>query len=110
MDKIDPNEPIGISQLQAAELAAKGITNLESIGIQVVDQKEIDDNAAKGELICVCMPCKFGPSAVPNASVGRCGKCGCDVWISPATKQTMPIEAFIRCLVCISDDLKEVKE
>ena len=84
--------------------------NIMGIPAKVSSQAEIDDMAVKGDMYCVCMPCVYGPSAVPNSTVARCGDCGCDVWMSPATKATMPLEAFIRCIRCILKLTKEGPE
>ena len=80
---------------------------LAGIPIRIASDEEIEKESLEGNMVVVCMPCRFGPALVPGATVGMCGDCRCDVWVSPATKASMPDEATIRCLECVQKVLDE---
>lgn len=81
---------------------------IEGVPIKIASQKELDDSAVKGNLTMVCMPCSADSLyVVPGSTKALCGECRCECWISPATKQSTPMEAFIRCMDCFMKDMNE---
>ena len=81
--------------------------NVNGLPIKIVEQEEIDNAAVQGDMTFVCVPCKWGLSMVPGSTKAICGNCNEEVWISPATKASHPIEAPIRCIPCITQEIKQ---
>jgi hypothetical protein len=68
-----------------------------------VEDQEIDDNT-EGTLIC--LPASMIENTIPGSVKGMCGKCGTDIWISPATQESIPITVKRRCIHCVGGHLK----
>jgi len=84
--------------------------NIRGVKIKIVDQDTLDKEAMDDNLTFVCMPCVMNGKktlCVPGSIKAICGKCRQDVWLSPATRQSHPGEAPIRCIECVMKERKE---
>ena len=71
--------------------------------VYVASDEEIEKSVNEDDLTIVCMPVELGGTVVPGSTVGRCGMCGKDVWVSPATRESVPVGAPIRCILCVKE-------
>jgi hypothetical protein len=90
--------------LQRGELVQKG-------SAKTFDQINLEAEEKDEPQAIACMPCSAGPAGIPASTVKWCSACGQDVWMSPATEQTMrelsrPLIVCIECLPAMLDKAK----
>lgn len=74
---------------------------------EIMSEENLHKQAVADGLTIITLRCEDGPSIVPGAIKGRCGACAKDVWLSPATVASAPIDvAPIRCMQCITEQLE----
>jgi hypothetical protein len=79
---------------------------IPGVNAKIASDEELEEAVEKEGMIVVCMPCSADCFVVPGSVKGRCGGCGCDVWLSPAS-QYFPVGAMLRCLQCCLKSMKE---
>jgi hypothetical protein len=76
--------------------------DIHGVPVHIVEQEEIDEAVDKGVLTVVCLLVETTSLdyVVSGSKKAICGKCKRDVWLSPATEQSIGL-APIRCVECI---------
>lgn len=58
------------------------------------------------EFIMVTAPVAWGPASAEGSGVTECSKCGCTVWISPASMDlAIEKKAKIQCIPCVTAEI-----
>jgi len=76
------------------------------VPIQVYSDDEMEKSVNEENLTVMCMPVDMGGTQVSGSTVGRCGGCGRDVWVSPSTRDSVPVGAILRCVFCVKDEVE----
>lgn len=96
-----------MKKITDSDIKAGDIVNANGIPIHVYSDEEMERSVDEEGLTIVCCPVDICGNIVEGSTIGRCGACGRDVWVSPSSRESVPVGAPIRCSFCILDQIKK---